>query len=299
MPELPDITVYLEHLDRRIRGATLTQARVAGLNLLRTFEPPLAALEGREVIGLRRMGKRIVFAFGQDLFMVLHLMIAGRLHWAVPPQKPRGQKPIAVLTFTSGLLTLTEGGKRQRASLHVVRGEAALRELDPGGLELDIATAATFAARLRSEDHTLKRALTDPHLLSGIGNAYSDEILHRARLSPLRRTSQLTDSEFATLFTATRDVLREWTERLRSTAGAEFPEGVTAFRAEMAVHGRYGQPCPVCASLVQRIRYAEHETDYCARCQTDGRLLADRGLSRLLKADWPRTLEELEERGRG
>ena len=226
-------------------------------------------------------------------------MISGRLRFRPVGAAVPGKLGLCAFDFPTGSLLFTEASSHKRASLHVVRGEAALRELDPGGLELDIATAATFAARLRSEDHTLKRALTDPRLLSGIGNAYSDEILHRARLSPLRRTSQLTDSEFATLFTATRDVLREWTERLRSTAGAEFPEGVTAFRAEMAVHGRYGQPCPVCASLVQRIRYAEHETDYCARCQTDGRLLADRGLSRLLKADWPRTLEELEERRRG
>ena len=298
MPELPDVSLYVEHVARRVTGAVLTEARVAGLNLLRTVDPPLAAAVGRTATGARRIGKRVAIGFDDGLWLVFHLMIAGRLHWFDAPQPPKG-RPLAVLRFATGTLTLTEAGTKHRASLHVVRGEAALAALDPGGLEVLDAGLAEFAARLREGDHTLKRALTDPRTFSGIGNAYSDEILHRARLSPLRRTSQLADAEVATLRDAIRDVLGEWTARLRAEAGERFPEGVTAFRPDFAVHGRYGQPCPVCAAPVQRIRYAEHETNYCARCQTAGRLLADRGLSRLLRGDWPRTLEELEELKRG
>ena len=297
MPELPDITLYLEHLERRVSGERLEHVEVSGLNLLRTFDPPLADADGRSVAGLRRLGKRIVFALDPELFLVLHLMIAGRLHWSERDAKRRGRPPLATFVFASGTLTLTEAGTRQRASLHVARDEAALQRLDPGGIEVLSCTLAAFDARLRSEDHTLKRALTDPRLFSGIGNAYSDEILHRARLSPLRRTPQLAGDEAARLFEATRATLVEWTDRLRSETGAAFPEKVTAFREGMAVHGRFRKPCPDCGAPVQRIRYAEHETNYCARCQTGGRLLADRALSRLLKLDWPRTLEELEELG--
>lgn len=293
MPELPDVTVYAEHVERRVRGTRLLVARVSGPNLLRTFAPPLADAEGRAVTGVRRLGKRIAIGFEGDLWLVLHLMIAGRLHWFDAPRPPKG-RPLATFAFERGTLTLTEAGTKHRAALHVVRGEDALAALDPGGLELEDAGPADFAARLRAGDHTLKRALTDPRTFSGIGNAYSDEILHRARLSPLRRTSQLADDEVARLFAAALAVLREWTDRLRAEAGDAFPEGVTAFRKGMAVHGRYGEPCPDCGAPVQRIRYAEHETNYCARCQTGGRRLADRGLSRLLGNDWPRTLEELE-----
>lgn len=294
MPELPDVTVYVEHVERRVRGTHLLTARAAGPNLLRTFDPPLAAAEGLVATGARRVGKRVAIGLEGGLHLVFHLMIAGRLHWFDAPRPPKG-RPLAALAFERGTLTLTEAGTKHRASLHVVRGEEALRALDPGGLEVEGATPEAFATRLKAEDHTLKRALTDPRTFSGIGNAYSDEILHRARLSPLRRTPQLSGEELARLFAATRDVLREWTDRLRADAGEAFPEGVTAFREGLAVHGRYGKPCPECGAPVQRIRYAEHETNYCARCQTGGRLLADRGLSRLLKGDWPRTLEELEE----
>jgi formamidopyrimidine-DNA glycosylase len=295
MPELPDVEVYVEHLRARVVGTRLEGVRLASPFLLRSVTPPLGAAAGRRVTGVRRLGKRIVFELEGGLFLVLHLMIAGRLHWFDAPRPPKG-RPLATFAFERGTLTLTEAGTKHRAALHVVRGEVALRALDPGGLELDAASPAEFADRLRAGDHTLKRALTDPHVFSGVGNAYSDEILHRARLSPLRRTSQLGDDEVARLFDAARAVLREWTDRLRAAAGDAFPEGVTAFRDGMAVHGRYRQPCPACGAPVQRIRYAEHETNYCARCQTGGRLLADRGLSRLLRGDWPRTLEELEER---
>ena len=295
MPELPDITVYVEHLERRLAGARLEDARVRGPNLLRTAEPPLASVCGLRLDGVRRLGKRIVLALERERFLVLHLMIAGRLHWFAAPRRPAGRAPLAAFAFDRGTLTLTEAGTRQRAALHVLAGGAALAALDPGGLEVAGATPAAFAARLRGEDHTLKRALTDPRLFAGIGNAYSDEILHRARLSPLRRTSQLDDGEVARLFEAARTTLAAWTERLRAEAGEDFPEHVTAFRDGMAVHGRHRRPCPDCGSPVQRIRYAQNETNYCARCQTGGRLLADRGLSRLLGRDWPRTLEELEE----
>ena len=293
MPELPDVTVYVEHVERRVRGTRLLSARVSGPNLLRTFDPPLEALTGAVATGARRVGKRVAIAFEDGLFLVIHLMIAGRLHWFDAPRPPKG-RPLAAIAFELGTLTLTEAGTKHRASLHLVRGEPALRALDPGGLEVLEAAPERFAERLRDGDHTLKRALTDPRHFSGIGNAYSDEILHRAQLSPLRRTSQLHEDEVARLFEATRAVLLEWTDRLRAEAGEAFPEGVTAFREGMAVHGRYRKPCPVCGAPVQRIRYADHETNYCARCQTGGRLLADRGLSRLLKGDWPRTLEELE-----
>jgi formamidopyrimidine-DNA glycosylase len=293
MPELPDVTVYVEHVERRVRGTRLLSARVSGPNLLRTFDPPLEAVTGAGATGARRVGKRIAIEFEDGLFLVIHLMIAGRLHWFDAPRPPKG-RPLAALAFERGTLTLTEAGTKHRASLHLVRGESALRALDPGGLEVLEAAPDRFAERLRAGDHTLKRALTDPRHFSGIGNAYSDEILHRAKLSPLRRTSQLHEDEVARLLEATRAVLLEWTDRLRAEAGEEFPEGVTAFREGMAVHGRYRKPCPVCGAPVQRIRYADRETNYCARCQTGGRLLADRGLSRLLKGDWPRTLEELE-----
>ncbi|HTR97729.1 MAG TPA: DNA-formamidopyrimidine glycosylase family protein [Candidatus Acidoferrales bacterium] len=298
MPEYPDLTVYVEHLSRRLVGTRLERALVSGPNLLRTFEPPLDALGGREVERVTRLGKRIVTSFAGDLHLALHLMIAGRLHWAKPGRAPRGRRPLARLEFTSGVLSLTEAGTRHRAALHVLAGASGLASLDAGGLEVMDATLEAFAARLRSEDHTLKRALTDPRLFAAIGNAYSDEILHRARLSPLKRTPQLADEETARLYEAVRTTLREWTERLRAQSGDAFPEGVTAFRGAMAVHGRYRQPCPDCGAPVQRIRYAGNETNYCARCQTGGRLLADRALSRLLRSDWPRTLEELEE-GRG
>ena len=295
MPELPDITVYVEQLARRIVGTTLERVTVLSPNLLRTVEPPLEATFGRAVRGVSRLGKRIVIALDGDLNLVLHLMISGRLHW-----KPRGTKlgrktGLGVFDFAGGALTWTEASTRKRASLHVVAGEAALQALDPGGIEPLSASAAEFAAALARERHTLKRALTDPRVLSGVGNAYSDEILHRARLSPFRLTTRLESAEIETLRAATRDVLNEWTERLRSEAGDRFPEHVTAFRDGMAVHGRYRQPCPVCGAPVQRVAYADNELNYCARCQTGGRLLADRAMSKLLREDWPKTLEELEE----
>ena len=292
VPELPDVVVYIEALEARVRGATLERVRLLSPFVLRSVDPPLAAASGREVRGLRRLGKRIVLELEDDLFLVLHLMIAGRLHWKAAGATPPGKIGLAAFDFSAGTLTLTEAGTKRRAALHLVRGEAALREHDPGGLDVLAADAASFRRALERRNHTLKRAL------SGIGNAYSDEILHRARLSPVRQTRQLTDAEWARLFAATRDTLLHWCERLRREAGAGFPEGVTAFREGMAVHGRYGQPCPECGAPVQRIVYAENETNYCARCQTRGRLLADRSLSRLLHADWPRTLEALEERRR-
>ena len=295
MPELPDIVVYVEHLERRLVGASFTGARIRSPNLLRTAVPPLESAVGRAVRGVTRMGKRIVIALDGDLALVLHLMIAGRLRWKEPGAKLAGRIGLAALDFTPGTLLVTEASTRQRASLHLVEGVESLRALDPGGLEVLQADLVAFRAALLREDHTLKRALTDPRLLSGIGNAYSDEILHRARLSPLKPTPRLSDKEIARLFEATRTTLGEWTERLRRESGDAFPEKVTAFREGMAVHGRWRQPCPDCGSPVQRIVYAENETNYCARCQTEGRLLADRALSRLLKADWPRTLEELED----
>jgi formamidopyrimidine-DNA glycosylase len=294
MPELPDIVVYCESLASRIVGATLTRIRVVSPNLLRTAEPPLEKAEGLTVRGVRRLGKRIVIGLEGDLFLVLHLMIAGRLHWRPAGTRVPGKVGLAAFEFPSGTLVLTEASTAKRASLHLIAGERTLAALDPGGLEPLEITLAQFREALTRERHTLKRALTEPRLLSGIGNAYSDEILHRARLSPLTLTSRLTDAEIERLFVATRETLTEWTERLRREASAAFPEKVTAFRDGMAVHGRYKQPCPDCGAPVQRIVYAEHETNYCARCQTGGRLLADRALSRLLKSDWPRTLEEIE-----
>jgi formamidopyrimidine-DNA glycosylase len=296
MPELPDVVVYLEALESRIAGTRFERARLATPFLLRSVDPPLTEASGRRVTALRRLGKRLVIGLEGDLFLVLHLMIAGRLHWRKLGDKVPGKIGLAAFDFSSGTLVLTEAGTKRRAALHLVRGEAGLRDHDPGGLEVLDADLPAFRAALARENHTLKRALTDPGLFSGIGNAYSDEILHRARLSPVKQSRQLTAEEVARLFEATRATLLDWCERLRVQAGGQFPEGVTAFREEMAVHGRYGKPCPVCGSPVQRIVFADNETDYCAVCQTGGRLLADRALSRLLKQDWPRTLEELEER---
>jgi formamidopyrimidine-DNA glycosylase len=295
VPELPDVEVYIAALTPRVVGERLGRVRVKSPFLLRSVEPPLTAVMGRKVTGFRRLGKRIVFGFEDDLFLVLHLMIAGRLHWKPAGTRIQGKVGLAAFDFPRGTLTLTEASTRKRAALHVVRGEAALAAHDPGGIEVLDADIAAFRAALVRERHTLKRTLTDPRIFSGIGNAYSDEILHRARLSPVRMTSQLDDAETARLWEATRATLRDWTERLAREAGDDFPEGVTAFRPDMAVHGRYRQPCPDCGTPVQRIRYAENETNYCPRCQTDGVVLADRSLSRLLKNDWPRRIEELEE----
>ena len=296
MPELPDLNVYLEALEQRVLGRPLRGVRLASISLLRSVEPPLSAFVGKRVTGLRRLGKRLVFAFEDELFLVLHLMIAGRLRWKERGARVPGRIGHAAFDFPNGTLLLTEAGTKKRATLFAVRGEAGLAEHDPGGLEVMSAPLAEFAAALRRENHTLKRALTDPHLLAGIGNAYSDEILHRARLSPVALTQRLSDAELAHLHAATQETLRLWTARLRAEIGEAFPEKVTAFRPQMAVHGRYRLPCPDCGAPVQRIVHAENETNYCARCQTGGRLLADRALSRLLKQDWPRTLEELEER---
>jgi formamidopyrimidine-DNA glycosylase len=297
MPELPDLTLYIEHLERRLIGAMLEEARVVSPNLLRTAAPPLSAALGRKVRGVRRQGKRIAIVLEGGLLLAFHLMISGRFHWRPRGAKVPGRVGLAAFTFTSGTLTLTEASSRKRAALHVLDGDLALRALDAGGLEVMGASAEVFRAALLRENHTLKRTLTDPRLMSGIGNAYSDEILHRARLSPLQTTRNLDEAEIERLRAATLDVLREWTERLRQEAGDDFPEHVTAFREGMAVHGRYRKPCPDCGAPVQRIVHAENETNYCAKCQTGGRLLADRALSRLLHSDWPRTLEELEERG--
>src|SRR6267142_677113 len=296
MPELPDVVVYIEALAARIMGAQFLRARLASPFLLRSVDPPLAEAANRRVTRLGRLGKRIVIGLEGELFLVLHLMIAGRLHWKNVGAKLPGKIGLAAFDFSSGTLVLTEAGTKRRAALYLVSGEAGLREHDPGGLEVLDADVAAFRAALGRENHTLKRALTDPGIFSGIGNAYSDEILHRARLSPVKQSRQLSAEEAARLFEATRATLMDWCERIRSQAGGGFPEGVTAFREGMAVHGRYGQPCPVCGSPVQRIVFADNETNYCAVCQTGGRLLADRALSRLLKQDWPRTLEELEER---
>lgn len=295
MPELPDVTVYVEALRARIAGARLERLRLGTPFVLRSVDPPLAEVVGRAVTGVQRLGKRIVIALAEERFVVIHLMIAGRLHWKTAGARMPGKIGVAALDFSTGSLLMTEAGTKKRAAIHLVRGAAPLREHDPGGLEVFDIDLAAFRAALTAESHTLKRALTDPHLLSGIGNAYGDEILHRARLSPVKLTRQLGDAEIARLFEATRATLADWVERLRRDAGAEFPEGVTAFRDGMAVHGRYGQPCPDCGSPVQRIVHAENETNYCPTCQTGGRLLADRALSRLLKADWPRTLEEMEQ----
>ena len=289
------MVVYLECLEPRVLGRTLERVRIINPFVLRSVDPPIAAAGGRTVTGLRRIGKRLVVELDGDLFLVMHLMIAGRLRWRPPGGKPVGRPALAALEFTDGTLVLTEVGTTRRASLHLVRGETALAQFDRGGLEPLACDAAAFAARLRRERHTVKRALTDPRLFSGIGNAYSDEILHRARLSPLVLTDRLDEETIVRLHAATQAVLQEWTARLRTAAGDGFPEKVTAFREGMAVHGRYRQPCPVCGAPVQRIRYAANETNYCARCQTGGRLLADRAMSRLLKADWPRSLDELDD----
>jgi formamidopyrimidine-DNA glycosylase len=294
MPELPDITLYCEALDERILGRRLERARLNSPFLLRSVEPPLDAVVGANVAEIRRIGKRIAIGFDNDRWLVLHLMIAGRLHWiATVPRSLTRQTAIA-FDFADGSLTLTEAGTKKRASLYVAAGRAGLAQHDRGGLEIDAAAPTTFLAALQRENHTLKRALTDPRLLSGIGNAYSDEILHRARLSPIMLTSRLSEEQGSRLLDATREVLAEWAQRLRVQARGKFPERVTAFHAEMAVHGRYGKPCPVCGTKVQRIRYADNETNYCPRCQTGGKLLADRSLSRLLKSDWPKSIDELE-----
>lgn len=297
MPELPDVESYVSALRARVVGRTLRAVRVAGPAWLRSVDPPLAEAAGRRVAGVRRLGKRVVIALEGDLFLVLHLMIAGRLAWrpGAPPAARRG-KTLGAIEFENGTLVVTEAGTRKRATLHLVRGRDALAAHDPGGLEPLDATRDAFAARLRAVRHTVKRALTDPHVFSGIGNAYSDEILHAARLSPFKQTQKLTDEEIDRLHAATRETLRTWCERLRAEAGDGWPTKVTAFRPEMAVHGRYREPCPACGAPVQRIAYAESEANYCARCQTGGKLLADRALSRLLHDDWPKTLEELETR---
>ncbi|HVY82454.1 MAG TPA: DNA-formamidopyrimidine glycosylase family protein [Steroidobacteraceae bacterium] len=294
MPELPDITVYIEALEQRVQGARLESVRISHPFLLRTFEPPLSALNGRRVESLRRVGKRIALGFEGDYWLMLHLMIAGRLHWFPASAKRSARAALAVFAFDTGTLTLTEAGTKRRASLYVFGNKEDMLKHDPGGLEVLDASFEEFRARLTAENHTLKRALTDPRAFSGIGNAYSDEILHHAGLSPVALTQRLDEAAIRKLYDSTRFMLREWTQRLRDGARGEFPEKVTAFRPDMAVHGRFGKPCPVCGTPVQRIRYAENETNYCPRCQTGGKLLADRALSRLLKSDWPKTVEELE-----
>jgi formamidopyrimidine-DNA glycosylase len=293
LPELPDITVYVEALEKRIVGRKLERVRIAKPFLVRSVEPPITEAEGQRVTGIRRIGKRIAIGLENDLWIVIHLMIAGRFRWLASGAKVPGKLGLAAFDFENGSLILTEAGSTRRASLYVVRGESALEAIDRGGLEPLESSLADFSERLTSENHTLKRSLTDPTLFSGIGNAYSDEILHRAHLSPLRLTSKLTTEEIARLYAATKETLLDWIDRLRAEAGEDFPTKVTAFREGMAVHGRYGQPCPVCSTPVQRIRYASNETNYCPRCQTEGRLLADRALSRLLKQDWPRSIDEL------
>ena len=295
MPELPEVVVYVERLTAYLLGRTLERVRLRSSFALRTVEPSIFVLEGKRLETVRRLGKRVVLGFEADLFLVIHLMIAGRLKWRPAGAKLGGKIGLAALDFSPGTLLLTEAGSKKRASLHVVRGEAEVARFDPGGLEVLAADLATFGGTLRRENHTVKRALTDPRLFSGIGNAYSDEILHRAGLSPIKLTTRLSDGEVTRLFEATRSVLGEWTKRLRAEVADGFPEKVTAFKPGMAVHGRFGRACPDCGSTVQRIVYAENETNYCPRCQTEGRVLADRSLSRLLKQDWPRTVEELED----
>lgn len=296
MPELPDIVLYIERLEPRILGQPVEKVRLVSPFLLQSVTPPIAETEGKRVVALRRLGKRIVIGLEEDLFLIFHLMIAGRLRWRLPETPIPRKVGLAAFDFPRGTLLLTESSPKKRATLHCVRGEISLHDLDPGGLEILESDLSLFRAALWRENHTLKRALTDPRLFSGIGNAYSDEILHRARLSPVTLTSRLGDEEIAVLFRAAQDVLREWIERLRGEVGEGFPEKVTAFRSGMAVHGRYRQPCPDCGSPVRRIVYAANEANYCASCQTSGKLLADRALSRLLRGDWPRALEELEER---
>jgi formamidopyrimidine-DNA glycosylase len=294
VPELPDIDAYLTALEERIVGRTLVRVRILSAFVLRTADPPVSDVEGREVRELRRIGKRVAIGVDGALWMVIHLMIAGRLHWRPPCVNLRGRNNLAAFDFADGSLVLTEAGSKRRASLHVIRGESALRAMDPGGIDVFTSTAAEFRAALTAENRTLKRALTDPRILSGIGNAYSDEILHAAQLSPVTMTRKLGDDEWGRLWAATRTTLQTWSDRLRREALGGFPEKVTAFRPEMAVHGRFGLPCPRCGRPVQRIRYADRETNYCAECQTGGKLLADRALSRLLGADWPRSMDELE-----
>jgi formamidopyrimidine-DNA glycosylase len=298
VPELPDVEVYVEHLRRRIVGQALENVRVSSPFLVRSVDPPLSSVVGGRVGSVRRMGKRLVFGVDRDRFLVLHLMIAGRLRWRERGIKVPAKIGLAAFDFASGSLLLTEASTKKRASLHVVRGEEALRALDPGGVEPLECDAVAFGAALRRENHTLKRALTDPHLVSGIGNAYSDEILWRARMSPVRLTGALSDEDVTVLHEATQATLGEWKERLLRDAGEDFPEGVTAFRDAMAVHGKYRQPCPSCGAAIQRIAYAANEANYCARCQTGGKLLADRSLSRLMHDDWPKTLDEMEARKR-
>ena len=296
MPELPDVVVYVEALRERILGHTLRRVTIRGPFLLRSMTPPVESVHGKVVREVRRVGKRIAIGFEGDLWLAIHLMIAGRLHWRPLSAKTASRNVLAVLEFDTGLLTFTEAGTQHRASIHMAAGEEALRTLDAGGMEVLESTPEAFGAALRSANHTLKRSLTDPHLFSGIGNAYSDEILHRACLSPIAMTLKLADAEIVRLFHATRETLMEWADRLRADARGSFPEKVTAFREGMAVHGRYGQPCPRCGTKVQRIRYAANETNYCPACQTGGRLLADRALSRLLREDWPRSLDEMDAR---
>ncbi|HEY7406540.1 MAG TPA: DNA-formamidopyrimidine glycosylase family protein [Candidatus Angelobacter sp.] len=296
MPELPDIVVYIEALEQRILGHMLEQVQIPGPSLLRTAKPPLESVNGHKVRELRRLGKRIAIGLDNDLWLVIHLMIAGRLHWNERRVVPDGRRTLAAFDFDSGTLTLTEAGSRKRASLHLVAGAAELAKLDPGGIDVLTANLEQFSAALTSDNHTLKRALTDPRLFSGIGNAYSDEILYHAQLSPVALTQRLDAEQISRLYHATRDTLEQWTRNLRSETASKFPKKVTAFRDEMAVHGRYGELCPRCGEKIQRIRYASNETNYCAHCQTGGKLLADRALSRLLREDWPRSLEELEER---
>jgi formamidopyrimidine-DNA glycosylase len=293
LPELPDITVYIEALEARVLGKTLRQIRVRGPFLVRTFDPTIDSLAGQKVTAIRRLGKRIAFQFETGAWLVLHLMIAGRLHWKSPGASITGKSSLAAFDFDDGTLLLTEAGSKHRASIYVLASEAELSNHERGGLEILDCTLDAFSERLTAKNHTLKRALPDPTIFSGIGNAYSDEILHRARISPLKQTRSMNAEEIARLHAAVKTVMQEWIGRLRDEAGGEFPEGVTAFRPEMAVHGKYGKPCPDCGSPVQRIRYADRETNYCARCQCEGRLLADRSLSRLLKDDWPKNLDEL------
>jgi len=294
MPELPDITAYIGALESRILGQTIASVRLASPFLLRTVEPPLTSVIGRRVAELRRIGKRIAIGVEGELWLIFHLMIAGRLHWRAAGAKLAGRNQLAAVDFPNGSLVLTEAGAKRRASLHILRGEEALRDIDPGGIDVFAADLAQFQAALSAENRTLKRALTDPRIVSGIGNAYSDEILHESQLSPIALTQKLTSEQWERLFVSTQKTLRRWTDQLQREAQRGFPEKVTAFRKDMAVHGRYGEPCPRCGEKVQRIRYADNETNYCARCQTAGKVLADRSLSRLLGKDWPRTLEELE-----
>ena len=294
MPELPDVAAYIDALQERIVGRRLEDVRIAKPFFLRTADPPISDVAGRNVRELRRIGKRIALGLDGDLWLVIHLMIAGRLHWKPPGAPLGGRSSLAAFDFPNGSLVLTEAGAKRRASLHIVRGESALNDMEAGGIDVLTSDLTSFRVALSAENRTLKRALTDPRIVSGVGNAYSDEILHAAQLSPITLTQKLTPSEWERLFNAARETLQLWIERLRTEANGAFPEKVTAFRNDMAVHGRYGKPCPRCGEKIQRIRYADNETNYCARCQNDGKLLADRALSRLLGSDWPRTLEELE-----